>query len=305
MTLAQEYLTSHANMRYKDTEVMWTDLFIKRRLLMPLPGGEGLTAERFVFDEPAPERLQSWCDAGMVDWNTAVKTVQRPDVPMWIEYPINWGIDYDNPGNLPGRMGFMFGQVTDELTAIEKPTYVVAFVGSDGKNIGPQGLIVLPDFPILRQETGARLIWFQDQTDVLKLTRAQIQMARDMFGDFLACLFLLQTPKITETRISNFGPRKKKVQEQTGKPFVELRRVTIRIGTAEPRYKSTGAGLSGSGGSGSKKYHRVMPHFRTYHRDTNAPKITPIESFWRGDIEKGIILHEKKVKLGKDLPPRE
>lgn len=300
MTLAQEYLTSLGHMRYKDPEVMWTDNFIKRRLLLPLPGAEGMTAERYVFDETAPERLGEWCESGMVDWETAVKSVQQPDLPMWIEYPLMWGPDRKNPG----RMGFMYGRVIDEQqSVIAKPTFVVAFVGSDGENIGPQGLITLPDFPITQNE-GAVLIWFQDQTDVKKLTTEQLKMARDMFGDFLACLFLLQTPKIVETKLSSFGPRKLKVQEQTGKPFVELHRVAIRIGMAEPRYKSVG-GRSLSGSGATKKYHRVIPHFRTYNKDTATPKVRLVESFWRGDRTKGIVLHERPVKLGKDFTRRE
>lgn len=301
MTLAQEYLTTLAHMRYKDPEVLWTDLFIKRRLLMPLPGAEGQTAERYVFDETAPERLGEWCDSGMIDWDTAIRTVRQPDLPMWIEYPLMWGLDQ----KLSGRMGFMYGLVADDDPAIKKPVYVVAFVGSDGHSIGPQGLIVLPDFPIVnRHDSGARLVWFQDETDVRKLSGEQIQMARDMFGDFLACLFLLQTPKIVETKLSNFGPRKKKVQEQTGKPFVELRRVSIRVGMTEPRYKSVDGGVP-SGSGATKKYHRVVPHFRTYHKDTDTPKVKLVESFWRGDPKKGIVLHERSVKLGKDFGRKE
>jgi hypothetical protein len=301
-TLAQKILEQVAAIGYSDAEVDWTVKFITRRLLLPLAGQEDMVAERFVFEVQAPNLVTDWCNAGMVDWKTAVKSLNQPDVPIWIEYPVNWGDKSDHPG----RMGFMYGQVMDEQRpTIEKPRYVLAIVGEDTVegHLGPQGLFMMPPFPLefSNPDLAARLVWFQDKMDPRTLTPTQLTMAQEMLADFCACLFLLQTPKLTEKRLSNFGPRKAKVQRQTGKPFVELHRVTIRVGSAEPRYDRRGSGASVTGERGRTKYHRVMPHFRTYHRDGPQPKIKLVDSFWRGDPTKGVIIKERHVKI--DGPP--
>lgn len=301
MTLAQTYLERSAVRPGSDELhqlVNWTHEFILNRLRAPQPNSlldAERTAERFVFDANPIHTVIELVEKKSITRQTIFEAARLPQMNFWIEYPIMFG------GGTKGRVGLMVGQLPKGDSPIHGATNVLAVVleaEGTARTMVPFALISLPDFPLAPGSSGFRPFFYSTRAGH-DLDKDDIDACEQFVQELLDCLFLLTVPKVVEYREAEFGPRKPKVQRATGKPLVEFKRVKIMIGGTEVRSATSGAAehhLPGEPHTGDRyRYHRVGPFFRTYRKDRDQPQVVLLDTFWRGNPSKGIIIHEKHI----------
>lgn len=317
-TLASDYLALGPALPYfgkaHDNELLrkyqvWTHDFIRARLTAPLPGAKedivDHCAERFVFDADIPVVVKNLVRTKQVDAQVIQDSIEFPATNTWIEFPVQFNDDGDPAFTAIDRIGFMFGPVYINETILSTTKTMLAAVARSARTgyVRPVGLISLPPAPLrLRDMKQISCHWFLDdmkENPVAHHPEGSDQHLVMLFYDLCDCLFLINVPRVCEIRTGNFGPRKKSVQERTGKPFIEYRQVTLNVGIGAPRYKrsETDAQEDAREDHARRKLHRVISHFRTYREGREAPMVSFVPQHWRGDPEKGIILHERTVKV--------
>jgi hypothetical protein len=297
MTLAQEYL--ERGEPYKTPSPELNDLIGWTHQLHTQPaacaafranGDAERTAERYVFDDPPQKIVADLVKAGQLDRQTMLSTIHLPQLNMWIEMPIRFN---DRSGGVvEGRFGAMVGRVKEEETSEEKTVMAVTVKSSRYPFITPIALIQMPALPVPVGTKAHYNPYYLGFKSYNALGEAELGELDRFLNDFADALFLLTLPRAVEYREASFGPRKEKVQARTGKPFIEFRRVHIRIGEAVGRY-SGASGEAGTGEGGRYKLHRVGPFLRTYRKGRDTPRIVLLDQFWRGNPEKGVIIKEK------------
>ena len=296
MTLAQSYLNLHPPHDDDGSEmgkmVQWTHEFIVSRLLAPLPNDFSAaeqTAERFVFEANPIHIVSDLIAAGAITRKTMFEVVKLPHINFWMEMPIAF------EGGTKGQLGFMVGKAPKGATAIEGYMDVLAVVmAPEGTaHAVPFSLIQLPEFPI-PEKGGFRPFYYGTRFGP-EIKDDDLRECEQFVQELVDCLFLLTVPKVVEYRDAQFGPRKEKVRERTGKPLVEFKRVDVVIGGIQARYKSSGphASTGATEGEGRYRAHRVGPFFRTYRKRRDQPKVVLLDQFWRGNPKLGIIIKEK------------
>lgn len=224
-----------------------------------------------------------------------METAKLPASSLWIEFPLE-----QEPGM---KIGFAIGYVKMNETFLSETRIAIAFVaGIDGKGAAAFALITLPETDSINGKSRIDLHWYRNsmaRKDFNGIEEMQVVLQYHM--DLLDCLFLINTPRVCEVRAGGFGPRKKKVQERTGKTFIELKMMKVLVGIGSPRYER---GPNQDVNEGIRhKLHRVIGHFRTYREGRTAPKISFVPEHWRGDAHLGMVLHERKVIVPPTLTP--
>lgn len=280
--------------------------WIKDRLLAPTPRvglAEDQCAERFIFDDDAPEITARLVSEGQVARNLVFDTCHSPATNFWLEYKV-LAVSENNKGMY--RAGLMVGPWAN--SPIEKPRLTVAMATCSDFGARVVGLISFDgvDLKIVPGATYAFVHWFLDSLSSGEgrlSVEAHNEDVTTFIYDLVYSLFLINTPRVGELRSSTIGtPRKKSSRvKPTDVPLTEVKRVVLKIGTAQPRYVnarlSAQHGIQANeDGDHSKRLHRVIGHFRTYAKDREAPLVTFVPPHWRGNAEKGILLHERVVK---------
>jgi hypothetical protein len=307
MTLAQTYLESSTTIRPGDDElhrlVGWTHEFIHNRLRAPRPNdilSAEQTAERFVFDANPIHTVIDLVERGSITRQTIFESIRLPHMNFWIEYPIMFG------GGTKGRVGLMVGKTPKGETGLHGHMDMLAVaieaeaVPMSRRAMVPFALISLPEFPLSPGSSGFRPFFYSNRLGP-ELIKDDIDACEQFVQELFDCLFLLTVPKVVEYRDAEFGPRKPKVQRATGKPLVEFKRVKIMIGGTQVRSSTAAAATHAAPGephTGDRyRYHRVGPFFRTYRKENEQPKVVLLDTFWRGNPQKGIIIHERHHTL--------
>jgi hypothetical protein len=306
MTLAQRYIENSQPFEtgnpHLDALVGWTDHFIMSRLYAPKDAElEHLkvVAERFVFEEPAADVVDGLVKAGQIDRRTVIETLVLPYSNMWIEMPMP--MKRADGEMINAQIGYMIGRVVPGDSALLPSEMnvcaITIYSPAHGKQVTPLCLFELPEFP-LKPTTGTdghtilnyRPFFFGTK---LKPDEKHSDEMDHMLSDLFDALFFLTVPRAVEYSAASFGPRKAKVQARTGKPFVEFRKVHIKIGSSVTRYPGVTSAGSAGGEAGKRKLHRVGTFLRTYRKGREQPHVVALDPFWRGDPKLGVIIKEK------------
>lgn len=304
-TLAADFL-KHGTERFKDTEdptlrglQSWTHVFIRNRLLAPLPG-PGLrqsadwSAEKYVFSEDAPDIVRGLVASGAVDDRLVWESMRLPATNFWIEYPIK---NHDLT-----QVGMMIGSVAMSDSVLASQRVMLAIVGkTDRDRVAACALMSLPEVRLVPGQSHVHLHWFLDRLAKGPNKNQDEEHDAKMFvHDLVDCLFLINTPRVSELRTGAFGKRKvKKIEDRDTLPLVEYRRIVVKIGVGQPKYpKSTSVDPASteSVDARHRRLHRVVGHFRTYREGRNQPKVSFVPQYWRGDAGLGVLLHEREMK---------
>jgi hypothetical protein len=309
MTLAQEYLERGEPYKTPSPElndlIGWTHRFILARLRAPRSARAGeaeQTAERYVFDDPPQKIVAGLVEAGQLDRRTMLSAIRLPHMNMWVELPIRF--TDRSGGKLDGRFGAMVGRVKEEEEGEEKTVMAITVKSERYPFITPIALLEMPTFPLPPGEKVQYMPYYLGFRAYDQMGEIELAELDRFLNDFADAIFLLTLPRAVELRDGGFGPRKEKVQVRTGKPFIEFRRVHIRIGQSVGRYGSGASGESVAGEGGRYKLHRVGPFLRTYRKGRDTPHIVLLDQFWRGNPERGVIIKEKHYHERSDTDSR-
>lgn len=299
------HLTPGGSKRLLQMQV-WTYEFIKERLLAPLPGADGVTAdqcaERFIFEVDAPAVTGELVKANAIEDKLIWDTFHWPATNFWLEYPCNDHLTDAN--DCVERVGIMVGRVALNETVMCQYKYMMAVVCGGGGTCRVAALFSLDDRLIRPGESYMHVHWFLNRLATEgRASDSENQDAKQFVFDLGYALFLINTPRVGELRTTTFGsPPRKKSRMRDGEntiPLTEVRRVVLKVGIAPPRYDRSGrvgGTVSETSEERTKRLHRVIGHFRTYRKDREEPHVAYVPQHWRGDAEKGILLHERVVK---------
>lgn len=300
MSLAQDFL-DHGALRLVLREddqfgrcVKDTDAWVRQSLLLPSHHEDpNRCAERYTFDVDVHDLVRSWIDSGNLPEPLLRETARLPLSPCWFECPCTY------EDGTRGQMGLLVHQKRKEHV-LEKPEVILAAVANSPVLRRPQvfALVGFEPFPWARSTvvtmrpywSGSRLFSEMNEKDHEELNK--------LIYDLLDFLFVVNTPRVCEVRSVEWDKKKQRARKKTGKsPLVELKRTTVLIGQPAVRYESNRPPGEIAQPGARRRYHRVMPFFRTYRKGREAPKVSLVPEFWRGDRSRGIILHERIVKV--------
>jgi len=256
-----------------------------------------LLAEKFAF-EKGPAQIAHYLkqiSGGSLTDTLVLESAKLPASPAWIEIPV----EFDNGKR--GKVGYAV-EWSDE-----KEDRIVMVVIVQTENRAPLVLGAMSmQMPVVIGDTYFRIhSWHDHLGDPGTQPDQRIQDdCQHYVLDFLEACFLLQMPKLTETKHVKHDERLQRSRVKKGKPpFLEYRRVRMLIDVPSVRYVREGVSRVASnvterelGGGGHRKYHRVLPHARTYKDpDGKVRDVVPIPQHWRGDPKLGIIIHQKTI----------
>lgn len=260
-------------------------------------------AEKFAFEKNPAElvRYIKSISGGTLSDNVVLESAKLPASPAWLEMPIM--MDNRDGTVHRGRAGYMVessdkGDGTVVVVVVtqhdDRPPLVIGSL-----SIQMPVKIGVSSFKVHSWHSHVGLPGTmpskQDQDD-----------CQHYVLDFLEACFLLQMPRLTETRYVKHDEKLQRSRAKKGKPpFLEYRKVRMLVDVPKVQYVREGephvAGQQtnrelGVGGGGHKKYHRVLPHARTYKdEDGKVRDVVPIPQHWRGDPKLGIVIHEKTI----------
>ena len=298
-TLAKVFLKSKEKYPLTTNERLhklqsWTHNFVRVRLLAPVPGTIGVApddcAERFIFDVDPTVVTGQLIDSGAIDSKLVMETVHFPATNFWIEFP-----------HEEIRIGFMVGAL-GEREGFPEQQIGVAMVAcnSDHTNARCCAFVTIPRAEIMPNKTYATCFWFLDKVSV-QLSDHETEEIVYALYDLAHCLFMINTPRVSEHRVSTIGSHgKRALKDPTTFPAVEVKRMVLKVGVGAPRYphssNPSGAMSVESADARHRRLHRVIGHFRTYREGRERPHVSYVPQHWRGDAEIGILLHERVVK---------
>jgi hypothetical protein len=272
------------------------------------------TSERFMFQDDNPcDVVLDHIEAGTLDQNVMFNVAKLPVDHAWIEWRTR---DRDD---IPETM--LFGVLLDstvemdvrerELNGVPKAAMSVFNTRANGSDKAPPGFISGILYSALRDTSATPLFTFNmtkgfsDPNSKLKVTwQADIaqegydkmNFVQSILIDISCLLFLLNTPRATETIEHRWPEKLQKARRKRNKvPLVEFKKILVRIGSPQPkivRHPNLSAGHDAR-----RRLHQVIGHFRTYtkhHED--KPLVAWVNQHWRGDAELGIVLHERNIK---------
>lgn len=274
----------------------WTASFIQSRLKSPLPGSDlrrraDQCAERYIFDQDAPELTRGLVESKAIDYKLVWESLRLPATNVWIEYPSH----SESESGLQ-RIGLMVGSVMNHESVMASSLTLLAIAARNETRSKVLGLVSLPETRLTHGLSTIHLHWFLDHVAGGEDNLDAHHDVKLFVYDLIDALFLINTPRVCEMKTSSFGPRKQKIRERTGKPLVEYRHVTMKIGVGAPQYKRSETVNETDAEASRRRLHRVVGHFRTYRENREAPRVSFVPQHWRSDAALGILLHERMVK---------
>lgn len=238
------------------------------------------TAERFAFEVDPTSIVGPLVKSGSVTVEAIFSSLIVPCLPCWIEMPITFDT------GRRGRVGYMLEEFASGRVLV---TYV-----SDDEDRQPWLCAVV---------SLDRMPWRPAQEAVVHgicVYKKREDLEREMkmiIRDVVDALFLLSVPRVCELRESAHAPKLQRARVRRGKlPLLEIKRVTVLIGEAAPRYaREPGAGGS-DGEKERRRYHRVVNFLRTYRKGRDEPRVAFVPGHWRGDPARGVVIRERRIK---------
>ena len=264
-----------------DRERCMSDRMV-RTLLRPPSDLVRMTAERFVFDHDPPMVVAGLVRSGAIEGDVVMECSRQVADPMWMEWPNEWKVGGVRD-DFVKRIGAMI--VGGEMTG--RRTVVIMVMESTKGMIGAFLTMSLNGFPA-RDGEEVRLHWGIDLHTCMDYCNMYLL-------DVTSCLFMLCTPRVCEeVRVGPSRQQRRYLERNKLPPFVEYRRVSMRVGVAPPRYSQQASHETREGMA--RKLHKVIGHFRTYREGREVPKVSFVPEHWRGDPELGMIIHRRDIK---------
>lgn len=295
MTLAQQFVDFGEKLEYQNRIARsladWAFDMTFSGLSIPRNTRDiGSYAEKFIFDQDAAVIVKDLVDAGSVTRAIVHETSRAPAERFWVEYPCTF------TGGRVGRTGIMVISFLEEerpLSPMRTIMIVVGLMGGDTPVV--HGLVTIPEFPMVLNKH-FQVHFFNGKVPP-DLTQEDVEELMNYLYDLVDCLFLINTPRVSEFQQTEWHPRKQRARVKGGKPpLIEVKRVMLNVGVAPARHgRSSEPGSSGGMSEHHKRLHRVIGHFRTYRKRQETPVVSFVPPHWRGDPDLGIILHERNV----------
>lgn len=254
-------------------------------------------AEPFVFDAPPREVLEPRVQRGELSLSIIAAGCRPVCEIMWFEWPTtnfhatpaNAHPDYPVGQKIEvNHLGHLCWTEANQLKMI----HCVGFNRiQDGKVYAvPLMLTSMPLPPITFSDHGStvKLLWAESA----KRKEVFIAMAQDV----LAALFLLCIPRTHSIETTHYSRTERRRALREGIPLIEYKQVKLHVGGQPKADKSTEHRTVELGETYvPRRLHRVIGHFRVYHKGESNQLITFIPEHWRGDASLGIVMHEHQV----------
>lgn len=272
MSLAQEYLDNPPDLSVAVPDQLEYLKVVNDAVLSQLKLSPETFAERYVFEVDPTKIIQEQIEAGHLDAETAFDVGEEnlPKVPTWIEWPTS---------------NAKFGVVT----VLSDGTFTFLVVARYNNTNAPVAICSHS------KEKPWHFTWLVGGKP-LEIDEPGRSVLQTIFCGIWAAFFLLSVPRACEIKEVTWDKKKQKAREKAGKlPLLELKRTIVHLGKPNARYEG-GKDRRDEGGHAGRRLHRVHSFLRTYQKGRETPKVSFVDSHWRGDASLGVLLHEKVVR---------
>jgi hypothetical protein len=294
-----------------------------RQFLLPVeitqPKSPESIPSKFVFCEDAPGAVFELIKSKQIDRSVVISSINFPSPLFWIEWKQKKSATYIKKENTIHfqRMGaflfqknFIKEQVAlldsnaklqtknGDFRALDVPDwdaseYTAFIIGALEEKRAP---IVLYIFEFKNHRNSALLTWVHPAVR-RESDNGEPNKASLIVQDLFYIMFLINVPRVCEISEIKHDAKLQKCRQKAGKmPLIEYKQMILRIGVGGTRAAHrNGSGVTSDHPDG-RRLHEVIGHFRTYTKDRETPMVSYVPHHWRGDPEKGIVLHERVVR---------
>jgi len=139
--------------------------------------------------------------------------------------------------------------------------------------------------------------WHDAKISPSDATKEQIvSTQRSLLMEIAELLFLLNTPRVSETKTHVISPKLQKARLRRRKlPLLEFKRVKVLLGAPHIRYPK-GTSIPGeTREERHRRLHQVTGHFRHYLQGRDKPHVAWVPPHWRGDAQLGVVMHDRHI----------
>jgi hypothetical protein len=139
--------------------------------------------------------------------------------------------------------------------------------------------------------------WHDAERDRIDYTDQQVlDTQRSLLMEIAELLFLLNTPRVSETKTHVISPKLQKARLRRRKlPLLEFKRVKVLLGAPTIRYPK-GTSIPGeTREERHRRLHQVTGHFRHYLQGRDKPHVAWVPPHWRGDAQLGVVMHDHHI----------
>jgi hypothetical protein len=143
----------------------------------------------------------------------------------------------------------------------------------------------------------AEVVWCWQDAEIEPSRRIHsVEMQRSMLMEIAELLFLLNTPRVSETKTHPISARLQRARLRRRKlPLLEFKRVKVLLGAPTIRYPK-GTNIPGeTREERHRRLHQVTGHFRHYLQGRDKPHVAWVPSHWRGDAQLGVVMHDRRI----------
>lgn len=299
--LAQHWLEGHDKTKW--------DEWLRSRLQAPAikaPHTVMALADRIVVQEDVTDLMYEMAANKQIVFTDMLRHTHMPSEAVWIEWrdkhtPLELGVLIDT------RCKRKHDQLTPEIGVM----VVVRSLKSFRTQVMFVGIVKSLPFAEGDINNQCELAWtYHDEQGVP--SPEQVKDSADEFArsftSAVFTLFVMQHPKLIDRETVEHGPALQKKRAEKRKPaLLDYSRVYIKINKKIPAKVRAGMingkdarvnSIESYNQGPKKKYHKVLGHFRTYHRGEPEENIKWIAEHWRGDPSLGVVLHEHRLTKG-------
>lgn len=263
-------------------------------------------AERYQFEglDPAGDVHAHICNGNLTD-DLVFNNAHMPVNLAWIEWtsrreltgagtPINvpFGVLLDAHSEL--------NHALDETMGIPAPTtnsiYGALYARSADETIMPVMVFTILGGFDGQDLAEAEVVWCWEDAGTRPRRPNSVEMQRSMLMEIAELLFLLNTPRVSETKTHVISARLQRARLRRRKlPLLEFKRVKVLLGAPTIRYPK-GASIPGeTREERHRRLHQVTGHFRHYLQGRDKPHVAWVPPHWRGDAQLGVVMHDRRV----------
>lgn len=265
-------------------------------------------AERYQFEglDPAGDVHAHIC-AGNLSDDAVFNSAHMPVDLAWIEWISKRELSSTNtPINVPfavlldAHSGL--NHALDATMGIPAPADKSIYGVLYARSAEPQTIMPVMIFTILggfdaQQEAEVVWSWYDAETRTLNGENV-VAMQRSMLMEIAELLFLLNTPRVSETKTHVISPKLQKARLRRRKlPLLEFKRVKVLLGAPNIRYpKGNPNHIPGeTREERHRRLHQVTGHFRHYLQGRDKPHVAWVPPHWRGDAQLGVVMHDRHI----------
>jgi hypothetical protein len=144
------------------------------------------------------------------------------------------------------------------------------------------------------------VVWSWHETEARRLGYSEkecVDTQRSLLMEIAELLFLLNTPRVSETKTPTISPKLQRARLRRRKlPLLEFKRVKVLLGAPSIRYPKGAPHIPGeTREERHRRLHQVTGHFRHYLQGRDKPHVAWVPPHWRGDAQLGVVMHDRRV----------